>query len=120
MVECVSLGDYHCAVGFLLATPPDRSPRCCQGALCALALAPAAAAVPGSKQNTSKPAASQSGTDTGAAAALATPSAGNRSRRPPAAYCSRRPRCSKPSVHFQICLCSPKLPEPVIEACMTV
>ena len=38
MVECVSLGLYHCAVGFLLATPPDQSPRCCQGALCAMAL----------------------------------------------------------------------------------
>lgn len=46
MVEYVSLGDYHSAVGFLLASPPERSARYYRDALCTLALAHAAAAVP--------------------------------------------------------------------------
>lgn len=75
MVEYVSLGDYHSAVGFLLASPPDRSARYYRDALCTLALAHAAAAVPDSKQNASSPAALQSSTDTSALVRRETPSA---------------------------------------------
>lgn len=46
MIELVALGDYHTAVGFLLASPPERSARYYRDALCTLALAHAAAALP--------------------------------------------------------------------------
>jgi len=46
MIEYVALGDYHTAVGFLLASPPERSARYYRDALCTLALAHAAASVP--------------------------------------------------------------------------
>lgn len=40
MLEYVALGDFQTAVGFLLASPPDRSTRCAccvpMDALCAL------------------------------------------------------------------------------------
>lgn len=46
MVELVALGDYHTAVGFLLASPPETSARYYRDALCTLALAHAAASLP--------------------------------------------------------------------------
>ena len=46
MIEYVALGDYHTAVGFLLASPPERSARYYRDALCTLALAHAAASLP--------------------------------------------------------------------------
>lgn len=55
MIEYVSLGDYHSAVGFLLASPPEQSARYYRDALCTLALAHAAAAVPeGGQQGSSQ------------------------------------------------------------------
>ena len=39
MVEYVSLGDFQTAVGFLLASTPERSIRYYRDALCTLALA---------------------------------------------------------------------------------
>ena len=39
MIEYVALGDYQTAVGFLLASVPDRSARYYRDALCTLALA---------------------------------------------------------------------------------
>lgn len=42
MIEYVALGDYQTAVGFLLASAPERSSRYYRDALCTLALANAA------------------------------------------------------------------------------
>jgi hypothetical protein len=67
MVEYVSRGDYHSAVGFLLASPPDRSARYYRDALCTLALAHAAAAVPDGLQSSGGPLTSQHSTDAGTA-----------------------------------------------------
>ena len=39
MLEYVALGDYQTAVGFLLASTPDRSARYYRDALCTIALA---------------------------------------------------------------------------------
>jgi hypothetical protein len=39
VLEYVSLGDYQTAVGFLLASPPDRSTRYYRDALCTLGMA---------------------------------------------------------------------------------
>lgn len=39
MIEYVALGDYGTAVGFLLASTPDKSARYYRDALCTLALA---------------------------------------------------------------------------------
>ena len=39
MLEYVVLGDFQTAVGFLLASPPERSARYYRDALCTLALA---------------------------------------------------------------------------------
>lgn len=77
MVEYVSLGDYHSAVGFLLASPPDRSARYYRDALCTLALAHAAAAVPDGRQQAGGSMTRQdsvlSGTASDASAALPQP-----------------------------------------------
>lgn len=69
MIELVALGDYHTAVGFLLASPPERSARYYRDALCTLALAHAAAALPDGR--TSAPAAAADGAAGADAAAAA-------------------------------------------------
>lgn len=57
MIEYVALGDYQTAVGFLLASTPERSARYYRDALCTLALANAAMAAeatPGSPAGRSR------------------------------------------------------------------
>lgn len=68
MIEYVSLGDYHSAVGFLLASTPERSARYYRDALCTLALAHAAAAVPDGGHQPAAVIAPRQGSANGAAA----------------------------------------------------
>ncbi len=69
MIELVALGDYHTAVGFLLASPPEQSARYYRDALCTLALAHAAAALPDGRTAVTAGLAPSNGGGGGAAAA---------------------------------------------------
>ena len=54
MIEYVALGDYGTAVGFLLASTPEKSARYYRDALCTLALAVSLGRLPAAFFTTSK------------------------------------------------------------------